>query len=231
MNRGGVIYMSRLQIGKIKKDREYLRSLVFKKLQQAIYTEKIKSGEKISEREIVKEFGVSRTPVREALCMLTTTGLIKFIPDKGFVIGKLTAKEIKNVMETKIALERFALGLAIQRIKPKELKNLNLLLSKMKRAVKNKDIVKVSNISNLFYDQIILASENEELFNFIQLLNNKIYHFRNVSFSTPNELEEYFTEHEKMLKALINKDEDTVQKLAKESIQRVNSIIDRKIKK
>ena len=223
--------MSRLQVGKIKKDREYLRSLVFKKLQQAIYTEKIKSGEKITEREIVKEFGVSRTPVREALCMLTTTGLIKFIPDKGFVIGKLTAKEIKNVMETKIALERFALRLAIQRIKPTEIKNLNLLLSKMKKAVKNNDIVKVFNISNLFYDQIILASENEELFNFIQLLNNKIYHFRNVSFSTPNELEEYFTEHEKMLKALINKDEDTVQKLAKESIQRVNSIINRKIKK
>jgi len=223
--------MSRLQVGKIKKNREYLRSLVFKKLQQAIYTEKIKSGEKITEREIVKEFGVSRTPVREALCMLTTTGLIKFVPDKGFVIGKLTAKEIKNVMETKIALERFALRLAIQRIKPTEIRNLNLLLSKMKRAVKNKDIVKVFNISNLFYDQIILASENEELFNFIQLLNNKIYHFRNVSFSTPNELEEYFTEHEKMLKALINKDEDTVQKLAKESIQRVNSIINRKIKK
>ena len=223
--------MSRLQVGKIKKDREYLRSLVFKKLQQAIYTEKIKSGEKITEREIVKEFGVSRTPVREALCMLTTTGLIKFIPDKGFVIGKLTAKEIKNVMETRMVLEMFALRLAIQRIKPTEIRNLNLLLSKMKRAVKNKDIVKVFNISNLFYDQIILASENEELFNFIQLLNNKIYHFRNISFSTPNELEEYFTEHEKMLKALINKDEDTVQKLAKESIQRVNSIINRKIKK
>lgn len=223
--------MSRLQVGKIKKDREYLRSLVFKKLQQAIYTEKIRSGDKITEREIVKEFGVSRTPVREALCMLTTTGLIKFVPDKGFVIGKLTAKEIKNVMETKIALERFALRLVIQRIKPTKIKNLNLLLSKMKKAVKNNDRVKVFNISNLFYDQIILASENEELFNFIQLLNNKIYHFRNVSFSTPNELEEYFTEHEKMLKALINKDEDTVQKLAKESIQRVNSVINRKIKK
>ena len=223
--------MSRLQIGKIKKDREYLRSLVFKKLQQAIYSEKIKSGEKITEREIVKEFGVSRTPVREALCMLTTTGLIKFIPDKGFIIGELTAKEIKNVMETRMVLEMFALRLAIQRIKPTEIKNLNLLLSKMKRAVKNKDIVKVFNISNLFYEQIILASENEELFNFIQLLNNKIYHFRNIPFSTPNELEEYFTEHEKMLKALINKDEDTVQRLAKESIQRVNSIINRKIKK
>lgn len=223
--------MSRLQVGKIKKDREYLRSLVFKKLQQAIYTEKIRSGDKITEREIVKEFGVSRTPVREALCMLTTTGLIKFVPDKGFVIGKLTAKEIKNVVEAKIALERFALRLVIQRIKPTKIKNLNLLLSKMKKAVKNNDRVKVFNISNLFYDQIILASENEELFNFIQLLNNKIYHFRNVSFSTPNELEEYFTEHEKMLKALINKDEDTVQKLAKEYIQRVSSVIKRKIKK
>ncbi len=223
--------MSRLQIGKIKKDREYLRSLVFKKLQKAIYTEKIKSGEKITEREIVKEFGVSRTPVREALCMLTATGLIKFIPDKGFVIGKLTAKEIKNIMETRMVLERFALRLAIQRIKPTEISNLNLLLSKMERAVKDKDTAKVFHISNLFYNQIILASENQELFNFIQLLNNKIYHFRNVSFSTPDELEEYFTEHEKMLNALTNKDEETAQKLAKESIQRVNSVINRKIKK
>ena len=231
MNREGVIQMSRLQIGKIKKDREYLRSLVFKKLQQAIYTEKIKSGEKITEREIVKEFGVSRTPVREALCMLTTTGLIKFIPDKGFVISKLTNKEIRNVMETRMVLERLALRLAIQRIKPKEVKNLNLLLSKMKRAIKDKDTAKVFHISNSFHNQIILASGNQELFNFIQLLNNKIYHFRNISFSTPNELEEYFTEHEKMLNALTNKDEETAHKLAKESIQRVNSIINRKIKK
>ncbi|MDD5014778.1 MAG: GntR family transcriptional regulator [Atribacterota bacterium] len=223
--------MSRLQIGKIKKDREYLRNLVFKKLQQAIYSEKIKFGEKITEREIVKEFGVSRTPVREALCMLNITGLIKFIPNGGFVIGKLTAKEIKNVMETRMVLEMFALRLAIQRIKPEEIEDLNLLLSKMERAVKNKDTVKMFYISNLFYDKIILASENQEIFNFIQLLNNKIYHFRNVSLFTPNELEEYFTEHKKMLNALKNKDEETVQKLAKKSIQRVNSIINRKIKK
>lgn len=223
--------MGRLQIGKIKKDREYLRNLVFKKLQQAIYSEKIKFGEKITEREIVKEFGVSRTPVREALCMLTITGLVKSIPNGGFVIGKLTAKEIKNVMETRMVLEMFALRLAIQRIKPEEIEDLNLLLSKMERAVKNKDTVKMFYISNLFYDKIILASENQEIFNFIQLLNNKIYHFRNVSFSAPNELEEYFTEHKKMLNALKNKDEETVQKLAKKSIQRVNSIINGEIKK
>ena len=127
-----------------------------------------------------------------------------------------------------MVLENLALRLAIHKIKPKEINNLNMLLSKMKKAVKDKDTAKVFRISNSFYDQIILASENEELFNYIQLLKNKLYHFQIISLSNSDKLEEYFTVHEKMLKALINKDEDTVQKFAKGSTQRVYSNINRK---
>ncbi|MEA2021667.1 MAG: GntR family transcriptional regulator [Candidatus Caldatribacteriota bacterium] len=217
--------MSRLQIGKIKKDREYLRSLVLKKLQQAIYANKIKFGESITEREIVKEFGVSRTPVREALCMLTTTGLIKFIPEKGFVVGKWTVKEIENAMETRIVLEEFALRLAIRRITHKEIEKLNILLVKMKRTLVDKDVLKFISISNQFHDQIILASKNKEIFNFIQLLKNRIYHFQILMLSNHHNLKKAYNENEEILDSIMKKDNEKTKRLIMKSIYRVNSLI------
>jgi len=80
--------MGKLQIGNIKDERKYLRDIIFEKLQQAIFSGKFKSGERITEKEITEELKVSRTPVREALYRLASTGLIKIIPHRGFVISR-----------------------------------------------------------------------------------------------------------------------------------------------
>ena len=118
--------MGRLQIGNIKDERKYLRDLIFEKLQQAIFSGKFKSGERITEKEITEELKVSRTPVREALYRLASTGLIKIIPHRGFVISRWSSKEIKDVIELRIALEVFAVKLAIQRILPNEINELKM---------------------------------------------------------------------------------------------------------
>ena len=66
--------MSKFQIGKIKDERKFLRDLVYEKLQQSLLEEKFNPGDKITEKEIAEELGVSRTPVREALYRLAATG-------------------------------------------------------------------------------------------------------------------------------------------------------------
>ena len=120
--------MGKLQIGNIKDERKYLRDIIFEKLQQAIFSGKFKSGERITEKEITEELKVSRTPVREALYRLASTGLIKIIPHRGFVISRWSSKEIKDVIELRIALEVFAVKLAIQRILPNEINELTSFL-------------------------------------------------------------------------------------------------------
>lgn len=222
--------MSRLQIGNIKDERKYLRDLIFEKLQQAIFSGKIKSGERITEKEIAKELSVSRTPVREALYRLASTGVIKIIPHRGFLISKWSSKEIKDVIELRIALEVFAVKLAIQRILPSEISELKVLVAKMEKAVMKEDMMKASHLNSLFHDGIILASKNKELFEVMEPIKNKIYHFRIISISTPNRLKKSLKEHEEILNALINKDDELAQKLMAQHIQEVGLIIEKKLK-
>jgi DNA-binding GntR family transcriptional regulator len=222
--------LGRLQIGNIKNERKYLRDLIFEKLQQAIFSGKFKSGERITEKEIAEELRVSRTPVREALYRLASTGLIKIIPHRGFLISRWSSREIKDVIELRIALEVFAVKLAIQRILPNEINELKILVAKMEKAVKRKDIMKASQLNSLFHDKIILASKNKEFSEVTEPIKNKIYHFRIISISTPNRLEESLKEHKDILNALINKNIKLAQRLMSKHIQKVGSIIEKKLK-
>ena len=222
--------MGRLQIGNIKDERKYLRDIIFEKLQQAIFSGKFKSGERITEKEITEELKVSRTPVREALYRLASTGLIKIVPHRGFVISRWSSKEIKDVIELRIALEVFAVKLAIQRILPNEINELKILIAKMEKAVEKVDMMKASHLNSLFHDKIILASKNKELFEVMEPIKNKIHHFRIISIFTPNRLEGSLKEHKAIFNALKNKDDESAQRLMAEHIQEVGSIIEKKIK-
>jgi len=221
--------MGRLNIENIKDKRKYLRDLIFEKLQQAIYSGKFKSDERITEKEIAEELGVSRTPVREALYRLASTGMIKIIPHRGFIISRWSAKEIKDVMEIRVALEMLAVRLTIQRISPKEIDELKILLIEMEEAVKKEDITRASQLNTLFHDKIIIASKNKELSQAIEPIKNKIYHFRIISISSPNRLKESFEEHKKILDAIINKDIELAQGLISQHIKKVGLIIKEKI--
>ncbi len=222
--------MNTFQIGSIVNKQKYLRDHIFEKLQQAIYSGKLKSGERLTEKKIAEELGVSRTPVREALYRLTSLGLIKMIPHRGFLISRWSSKEIKDVIELRIALEVFAVKLAIQRILPSEINELKVLVAKMEKAVKEEDIMKASHLNSLFHDRIVLASKNKELFEVMEPIKNKIYHFRIISISTPNRLKKSLKEHKEILNALISKNSGVVQKLMAKHIQKVGSIIEKKIK-
>ena len=222
--------MKQLQIGSIEKERKYLRDIIFEKLQKAIFCGKFKSGEKITEKEIAKELKVSRTPVREALYRLASTGLIKIIPHRGFIISRWSSKEIKDVIELRIVLEVFAVKLAIKRILPNEINELKTLIAKMGKAAKKEDMLKASHLNSLFHDKIILASKNKELFEVMKPIKNKIHHFRIISIFTPSRLKGSLKEHKEILNALINKDDELAQKLMAKHIQEVGLITEKKLK-
>ena len=229
--KGKIVYrMNTFKMGSIVNKQKHLRDHVFEKLQQAIYSGKLKSGEKLTEKKVAEELDVSRTPIREAIYRLASIGLIKIIPHRGFLICKWSFKEIKDVIEIRIALEMLAVRLAIKRILPEEIKELNNLIIKMDKAVKKEDIKKASNLNNEFHNRIIFASKNKELCEAIESIKNKIYHFRIISISSPNRLTESFEEHKKILDAIINKDIELAQALISQHIKKIGLIIKGEIK-
>jgi len=222
--------MNTFQIGSIVNKQKYLRDHIFEKLQQAIYSGKLKSGERLTEKKIAEELGVSRTPVREALYRLTSLGLIKMIPHRGFLISRWSSKEIEDVIELRSVLEAFAVRLAIRYILKKEIDELKDLINKMEKAVLKRDVMKASCLNSLFHDKIVHVSRNKELSEVMESIKNKIYHFRIISLSSPNRLKESFEEHKKILDVIINKDSELAQELISQHIKKIGLIIKKKTK-
>ena len=86
--------------------REYspIREEVFKMLRQAILTGKLQPGDRLVERELAEQLGVSRTPVREALRKLELENLVTHIPRKGVVVSE-SRKDVIEIFDIRASLE------------------------------------------------------------------------------------------------------------------------------
>lgn len=79
---------------------------------------RLNPGDEIDEASLVAQFGVSRTPVREALMQIEATGLVRRLPRKGAVVFKPTLPEFLAILEVHAKLEGQAAGLAARRLSP-----------------------------------------------------------------------------------------------------------------
>lgn len=79
---------------------------------------RLNPGDEIDEATLVAQFGVSRTPVREALMQIEATGLVRRLPRKGAVVFKPTLAEFLSILEVHAKLEGQAAGLAARRLSP-----------------------------------------------------------------------------------------------------------------
>src|SRR4051812_21008556 len=84
------------------------RDRAYEYLKSTVLTDPGVQGEFLSEQEIADNVGVSRTPVREALLMLAAEGLVQLVPKRGAYIAPLTGKELRELVELRGVLERFA---------------------------------------------------------------------------------------------------------------------------
>jgi DNA-binding GntR family transcriptional regulator len=86
------------------------------RLRDMIVNGELKPAQKIPEAELCERFGVSRTPMREALKVLAAEGLINLLPNRGAVVAKITQQEIDELFPIMGALEALAGELACARI-------------------------------------------------------------------------------------------------------------------
>ncbi len=133
------------------------------KIQKDILTGKLQPGQKLTEQELCKAYGVSRTPVREALRQLETDGLVENILNRGaFVIG-LTEQDYDDMFELRKAYEIQAVKWAIERITDEEMDKLEETFEFMEFYTLRNDIDKMLTINSGFHQVIYEASHNRML--------------------------------------------------------------------
>jgi len=133
------------------------------KLRIEILTERMRSGDKLTEQAICEKFSVSRTPVREAFKNLESEGLVEMVPNRGaFVIG-LTVDDIRDLYAIRMLNEMQAVRWAIERRTKEEMESIEESFDFMRFYTERNDAKRMRSINANFHKRIAAASHNRIL--------------------------------------------------------------------
>ena len=176
------------------------------KLQKDILTGKLKPGDKLTEQELCKAYGVSRTPVREALRQLEADGLVENILNRGaFVVG-MSEQDYEDMFELRKAYEVQAVKWAIERITEEEMDRLEETFEFMEFYTLRNDIDKMLTINSGFHQVIYEASHNRMLKKLLSSSQNYLKYKGIESAYDDDYLTTVLEEHRAIFKAFKDKD-------------------------
>ena len=155
-----------------------LREVVYLSLRKAILKEQLKPGERLMENTLAAKLGVSRTPVREAIRMLSDEGLVLLIPRRGAQVARISRKELNDVLEVRRSLEDLAIRKACLLIKEEDLASLEKAELRFRDAVKNGELTAIAEADIAFHDVIYTAAGNRRLLAILSNLREQMYRFR-----------------------------------------------------
>jgi DNA-binding GntR family transcriptional regulator len=132
-------------------------------LRRDIIENRWKSGERLSEPLLCKQFGVSRTPLRQALKTLEAEGLIRLVPHVGAVVTDPSAIEIGETMEILIALEQLAAIRVAQAGSKQVLQDIQRIYEEMRRSARRGDTLRYYQLNDDFHLSIVRGTGNRSL--------------------------------------------------------------------
>ncbi len=193
---------------------------VYNKLRQGIIKGKLKPGQKVVMAELAKAFGLSETPVREAIRRLESEGYIDFTPHMGAIVTKIDEGELVEIYLIRIALEALATRLAIPHITDKDIEFLNKKNHEMEIAIQQNKYEILAGINKLFHLRIYKAAPFPRLYKMICDLWDTFERWPSVFSYVPERAVAAVEEHKKIIQALRAKDMDQADHLIKEQKER-----------
>lgn len=142
---------------------------VFERLRRLIIEGEYGPNERLIEEQLAERLGVSRTPIRQALTMLESEGLVEIAPNKGAVVCSFGVDEVWDIYDLRAVLEGHAARRAAARIEDRELARMRELADEMEGlcerefAGREEEIRLLVSLNNEFHGIIISASRNKRL--------------------------------------------------------------------
>jgi DNA-binding GntR family transcriptional regulator len=148
----------------ISKPREKSTETVYQALRDKILSNELRPGTQLLEQELVELFGVSRTPVREALIRLQNEHLVQIVPRHGMRVRNVSMADIEEVFQVQTSLEATAAAsVAVRKPGARELKALEKACTEMERAFSKDDREAWSAARETFYARLVELSDNPRL--------------------------------------------------------------------
>ena len=143
-------------------------------LRKAILSGELKPGQALTEMELARQLGVSRAPIREALRILNSEGLVETIPYRGTTVTRLSREDIEEIYSMRMLLESYALEQVMAAGEPARYGQLRGLVDEMISAGGRGDLGAVNALDRDFHDTLIAMSGHHLLATIWQTVAMKV---------------------------------------------------------
>ena len=187
-------------------------------LEQRIVEGELGNGKRLDETELSNFYGVSRTPVREALQRLAESGLAEHLPRRGTFVRSPSLSQLVEMFEVMAELECMAIRLAARRATSNDIDALEKDNETCRAAVAANDTKKYYEINARLHGHIYQMSGNSFLANEARRLHDRLRPFRRLQLRVRGRMEESMAEHDIILAALRDGDADRAMETMKKHI-------------
>ncbi|HZV52070.1 MAG TPA: GntR family transcriptional regulator [Candidatus Dormibacteraeota bacterium] len=143
-------------------------------IREDILSQRLLPRETLIEVELSERYGVSKTPVREALLALAQTGLVESLAFRGWRVKHFTADDAREIYEIREVLEPYALRAAVPHMTDERLARLHQILSDARRAIEDGDLPTLSRLNRLYHIELVEPCGNSRIVGFLHRLQDQL---------------------------------------------------------
>ncbi len=187
--------------------------VVYNALKDRILGFALYPGTRVTETELAADFGVSRTPIREALQRLAAEGFVTIRPKQGCFVRELDIEEIDQLYQVRIALESLALEQALERMARPELEALARDWHPARADAAPTSVDAMAQRDESFHIALARGSGNRVLTGLLEDINTRIHIIRRLDFTDRERIAVTYAEHHRIAALLLAGDLATAREL------------------
>jgi DNA-binding GntR family transcriptional regulator len=178
----------------------------------------------LPQQKLADEFGMSKTPIREALSRLAVEGFVELVPNRGYWVPRLTSRDVNEIYEIREGLEGIAARIIANIIDDSVIENLKSLFKSIpcEHEVENRSIL-LEDAGEKLHLTILEQSRNERMSRILGNLNGQLDLIKSIGRRAaafdPSVANTTFEEHVKIIEALSSRDPDYAEQAMREHLQ------------
>lgn len=205
--------------------RATLHEEVVSRLRDMIVEGDLRPGERLNERELCDRFGISRTPLREALKVLANEGLVVLLPNRGARVTRLTRRDIEDMFHVMGALEALSGELACARIGDDAIAEIRALHYEMLARYARRDLREYFKLNERIHRSILAAAENPVLTAMYNSLAGRVRRVRFMANMSQERWDQAVREHEQILDALTRRDGAALSAILRDHLEHKCAVV------
>lgn len=200
------------------KVRANLGQYVHDHIMEMLLRQEIKPGEKVPEERIADLLDVSRTPIREAIRMLAAEGMVNVSPNRVAEVITITGEDVHDLGMIRLNHDILAGKLAIYNGSNADFQRLTDIAEKCDEYGEKKDIYNRIIFDSHFHNELAVIAGNQILIRFQKELYQRTCLYQAIKYSEPEFRDEQMSRHNKILQALLERDEEAYLNATREHL-------------